>query len=46
LLEHAGTVDDASKASAQYVKQSADAGEKENGRNRKLNKVRNLINLI
>jgi hypothetical protein len=46
LLKNPGTIDDASEAPAKHVQQSANAREKEYGRDRKLNDVRDLINFI
>ena len=46
LLKHPGSINDASEAPAQHVQQSADSRQKEYGSDRKLNDVRDLINLI
>jgi hypothetical protein len=46
LFKHTRTIDDASKAPAQHVQQSADTRQKKYGSNRKLNEVRDLINFI
>src|SRR5262252_6465774 len=42
-LEPAGTIDDASKASAQYIQQSADSGQKEYGSDRELDDMCDLV---
>ena len=46
LFKHAGTVDDASKSPTQDVQQSTNARQKEYRSDRKLNEVRDLVNLI
>lgn len=46
LLKGAGTIDDAGKAPAQHVQQSTHTGQKEYRSDRKLNDVRDLIDLI